>query len=73
MNKQLSAYLAEISHNKDGHTSLRLIYKKLGPIEAQQIVNALRKNNTVTQVRLDSNKLGDRGAQIIANCLMVCF
>ncbi len=65
--------LVDIESNKPSVTSLRFVYKRLGPIEAELIANALEKNTNVEIVRLDSNMLGDRGVQVLANCLAVCI
>jgi hypothetical protein len=61
MSQQILAYLEDISKNLPSVTSIRLVYKKLGPIEAGLIANALKKNTHVTMLRLDCNNLGDRG------------
>ncbi len=71
MNESLSQLLQEVRDDKPSVTSLRLVYKKIGPIEVQHIADALTTNTHITALRLDSNKLGDRGAQILAKALVV--
>ncbi len=68
---QLLAALEDVAENKESTGSLRLVYKKLGPIEAKLIAEAISNNTHITKLRLDSNKFGDRGAQILAKALEV--
>jgi hypothetical protein len=71
MSDQILALLQDVRDDKPSVTSLRLVYKKIGPIEAKYIGEALEANSYVTSLRLDSNMLGDRGAQILAKSLLV--
>ena len=63
--------LDDVRENKPSLTHLRLVYKKLGPIEAGFIAEALSDNTYVTSINLDSNLLGDRGIQILCGALKV--
>eukprot|EP01116_Phalansterium_solitarium_P002226 TRINITY_DN1209_c0_g1_i2.p1 TRINITY_DN1209_c0_g1~~TRINITY_DN1209_c0_g1_i2.p1 ORF type:complete len:591 (+),score=105.69 TRINITY_DN1209_c0_g1_i2:84-1775(+) len=69
MNQQVLDSLKDVVADRPGVTLLRLVYKKLGPIEAQWIADAMRKNTHVTLVRLDSNRLGDRGTSTLCQAL----
>lgn len=71
MNESLAVLLDDLKDNNPKCTNIRMVYKKLGPIEAKLIASALEGNTHATVLRLDSNLLGDRGAATLAEALKV--